>query len=368
MHFAAENGHKFTRSGGVQVGRRQACAEPEAGANQAAVEFDLVAADEQAVVGNAELFQRAGAKQRAVEQGRDAGQEVVVAVDGFEVARQFEPGRSLLICEVGEPLGALGVAYFWEFGVDAAFEKLLAMTTPHQPAAQGECQLVRSLNIADHRRDSVELVASRAAVQRLQHVGVLRAAVVIGAPNPLRAQRQRSQHAQCETTSAAQVRLGAEVVNLRRRSAFRRLLRRHLLSELLDLRVIAVVDDDEPLRHVGLAGNDGKRLTQVLDAVVSHHDCGRCCFIVLWVVSRVFAHFVLHRGKYRLLLFLLLSILPCCSGWAIPSIRAAPPAARRLPASRSLGHYGEPRPDSPRSYYRRCASTRRTWSAASLPS
>ena len=77
VHPAAEDRLELVGAAGVQVDRVQAGAERQARTHQPAVQFHLVAADEQPQVRHADRFQRRRPEQRAVEQRRDPGQQIL---------------------------------------------------------------------------------------------------------------------------------------------------------------------------------------------------------------------------------------------------------------------------------------------------
>ncbi len=214
----------------MQVRGGQARAERQPRADQAPVHLDLVAADEQAQVGHAHAVQALGGEQGAVEQRRDAGQQV---------------------------LGGLPVA-----GRARSGEQLRAPTPPHHAAPQGEGQSVGVGEVAHHRRDLGQAVAVHAVQQRGQDVGALGAAVVVRAPHEVRAGGQRVQHAQCEAARAAEVVLGADVRGLDR-------LR---LDELAYGVLVGVVHHHQVVDRAGLAAHDGQGLAQLLEPAVGDHD------------------------------------------------------------------------------------------------
>src|SRR3979490_2792830 len=77
MHAPTQNRPELVGSTGMQVDRVQAGSERQAGADQPAVQFHLVAADQQPQFRDTDRVQGGRPEQRAVEQRRDPAQQVL---------------------------------------------------------------------------------------------------------------------------------------------------------------------------------------------------------------------------------------------------------------------------------------------------
>jgi hypothetical protein len=95
-----------------------------------------------------------------------------------------------------------------------------------------------------------------------EHRPVGRPAVVVGAPHPVRAQREGVQHAEREAAGAAQVAPAGEVAD--RQPAAQ--------DDVLGRLVGAVVHDDDVVGTPGLAPDGGQALGELLPAVPGDDD------------------------------------------------------------------------------------------------
>ena len=223
VHPAAEDRLELVATLRVQVHRVQAGAERQPGAHQPAVQLDLVAADEQPKVRHANGFQRRRAEQRAVEQRRDAGQQVAAEPSlrsSLTRRRHTSPRRS-------------GNASRSRVGQDRT-----PSATP-RPARVS-------------RRRPAAWPARR----------VRGPAVVVGQPDPVGAQRQGVQHAERETACAAEVSARAEVGRRNRLTG----------NQFAHARVVVVVDDDQVVRARGSGRQRVQRLGQFVGAAVGDDD------------------------------------------------------------------------------------------------
>src|SRR5699024_799407 len=167
VHAPTEDRLELLRAVRVRISAGQARAEAQTAADDAAVILDLVAADEQPIIRHTDDLHRAGGNQRAVEEARDAWQEV--------------------------PL-QLG---------DAA--------APRQPLAQRERQAIRVVDVRDQRGYLRELLALGDVQQGGEDILVGRAAVVVGTPDRVRAHGECREEAQGQPTRPAQVRAAGQV-------------------------------------------------------------------------------------------------------------------------------------------------------------
>jgi hypothetical protein len=198
----------------VQVGRLQGGAERQAGADEPAVDLHLVAADEQPQVRHADRLQRGRPEQRAVEQRGDAREQLAV--------------RTVR----GEQGGPGGV--------------------PGQAAADGEGEPVRVVEVADGGGDGGQPAPLGQVQQGAQHALVGGAAVVVGQPHPVGAQREGVQDPQGEPPGAAEV---APRRQVRGRDAAR-------LDDVPGRPVRPVVDHDEVVDGPLLLREDVERAAQ----------------------------------------------------------------------------------------------------------
>ena len=165
MHPPAQDRLELVAALRVQIHRVQARAERQPRTHEAAVQFRFVTAHEQPQIGHADGLQRRRTEQRAVEERRDASQQV--------------RGR---------------------FGA-----QLLDPPPPGKAAAQWKGKSPRVVHIAHHRRHLGQIVLFGARQERAEHFGVGGTPVVVGQPYPVTAERQRVQHPERETSCAAQV-------------------------------------------------------------------------------------------------------------------------------------------------------------------
>ena len=205
----------------MQIGGGQTRAERQTRADQAAVVLHLITPDEQAVIRHPDALHGMGADQGAVEQGGDTRQHGLLRVGGID--------------------------------------ELTAVTAPLQTPAQREGEPVRFCGVAHYWRDLLEVVGGGCVDKRFEHLGPLRAAVIISAPHRVRAERQRSEEPIGETATAAQV-------GQRRR--VHPPVPGDLRNQGLHRRIGTVIHHDDVLHRVGLRSDDLQRVPQQLNAVV----------------------------------------------------------------------------------------------------
>ena len=215
----------------MQVERVERRAVLQARLGEAAVVLHFITTNEQPVVRHADSLHRLRADQRTVEQAGVLGQKL-------------------------------------------AF-KLCYTTMPRRPLTQRKRQLARIFNIGNHRADLGQLVLGCLGVQRFQRVVACRAAVIVGAPNRVRTQRQRVQETVGEPTRATQVGFGRQVHRLLPGQAGQQLFHSGIFGAVFGTVFSTVVHHDHPIHRVRLVHHLLQRMLQQVNTFVGDNDRGR---------------------------------------------------------------------------------------------
>ena len=125
--------------------------------------FHLITTDKQTIIRYSDLFHGGSRNQRAIKQRGDARQKLAV--------------------------------------------QLIRAPTPNQALPQREGQELRIVDITHDWADLVQSVGFGHGIQLVQHVFIGGAAVVVGTPNGIRAQRQGREKTISETTGTTEVRV-----------------------------------------------------------------------------------------------------------------------------------------------------------------
>ena len=157
VHAPAEDRLELLRAIRVRISAGQARAEAQTAADDAAVILDLVAADEQAIIRHTDDLHRAGGNQRAVEEARDAWQEVPLQLGDAAAPRQPLAQRerqAIRVVDVRDQRGYL--RELLTLGdVQQGGEDILVASTSSSATdrvrAQGECREAEGESIAPPR-------------------------------------------------------------------------------------------------------------------------------------------------------------------------------------------------------------------------
>ena len=198
--------------------------------------FHLVTPNEQSIVGDADNLHGSRGDEGPVEEGGDAGEEVVTQVVGS--------------------VTDFGATRVGEFAAEAA---------PFQSPAEWEREAVGVVEVADHGRHLGQVVADRAVLEGGEHVGAFGSTIIIGAPYGIGTLCERNQESVCESASATKVGFAGQIYAP---------VAGDLSKELFDGRVGAIVHHNNPVHWSALLRYHFQRGSQEFYPVMGDNNSG----------------------------------------------------------------------------------------------